>query len=123
MRVLNWSKIPTNKAQATIFNEIKDDMVRLDLDFTELQQMFHAPEEKKGAAPGASAGPAAPTHVSLIGPKRTQSVNIFLKSYRMNGVDVIVALNKFDKNVCTLEFLERLLENIPTPEEIASIDA
>jgi diaphanous 1 len=126
MRVLNWQKMPNTKAEKTLFFQMKDELTQVQLDFGELQDMFRQPEDKsadKGAGGGGPVEPAKPAAVTLIGPKRTQSVNIFLKSSRMDAAEMMVALNKYDQSICTLEFLERLLDNIPTQEEISSIDA
>ncbi len=122
MRIVNWTKMANNKAQATVFNSLKDEISSVNLDFQELQDMFRAPDES-AAKSVAAAAPTGPVLVSLIGPKRTQSVNIFLKSCRMSAEQIIVALERFDESVCTTEFLEKLLENIPTAEEMTSIDA
>ena len=122
MRIVNWTKMPNNKAQATVFNTLKDEIGGVGLDFQELQDMFRAPDESASKAV-AAATPAGPVLVSLIGPKRTQSVNIFLKSCRLTAEQIIVALERFDESICTTEFLEKLLENIPTAEEMTSIDA
>ncbi len=121
MRIVNWAKLPNNKAQATVFNTLKDEIGNVNLDFSEMQELFRVPDETAKVA--AAATPAGPTLVSLIGPKRTQSVNIFLKSCRLTAEQIIVALERFDQSICTVEFLEKLLENIPTPEEMTSIDA
>ena len=122
MRIVNWAKLPNNKAQATVFNSLKDEIGNVALDFQELQDMFRVPDESSAKAVGAAA-PTGPVLVSLIGPKRTQSVNIFLKSCRLTAEQIIVALEKFDQSICTVEFLEKLVENIPTAEEMTSIDA
>jgi hypothetical protein len=121
MRIVNWAKLPNNKAQATVFNTLKDEIGGVSLDFAEMQEMFRVPDETVKVA--AAATPSGPVLVSLIGPKRTQSVNIFLKSCRLTAEQIIVALEKFDQSICTVEFLEKLLENIPTAEEMTSIDA
>jgi hypothetical protein len=122
MRIVNWTKMPNNKAQNTVFNSLKDEIGGVALDFQELQDMFRAPDES-AAKSVAAAAPTGPVLVSLIGPKRTQSVNIFLKSCRLTAEQIIVALERFDESICTTELLEKLLENIPTAEEMTSIDA
>ena len=120
MRQVNWTKLPSNKAEKTIFNSLKDEIGDIGLDYAEIMEAFKVPDAKVQVQ--AAPEKTTPEVVSLIGPKRTQSVNIFLKSCRMTPEEIIEGLRTFDPTVCTTEFLEKLFQNLPTSEELVSIE-
>jgi hypothetical protein len=59
-----------------------------------------------------------PKTVSLISPKRSQAVNIFLKSSRLTADQLVQLIWSLDERRMSPEFAELLLGSIPDAEEM-----
>ena len=62
-----------------------------------------------------------PVAISLLDPKRSKSVSIFMKSFKRTAEEVRDAIIKVDSQVLDGEALSKLLENIPTSEELTTL--
>jgi hypothetical protein len=86
------------------------------VNFKEIETMFAASVktmiEKKETKPVA---------ISLLDPKRSKSVSIFMKSFKRTPEEVKEAIIKVNTEVLDGEALSKLLENIPTSEELTTL--
>eukprot|EP01099_Mayorella_cantabrigiensis_P004856 TRINITY_DN3736_c0_g3_i2.p1 TRINITY_DN3736_c0_g3~~TRINITY_DN3736_c0_g3_i2.p1 ORF type:complete len:550 (-),score=209.86 TRINITY_DN3736_c0_g3_i2:178-1674(-) len=120
MKQFNWTKVPDIKIDKTIWTNLKDDHIKLDLD--ELDDLFAA-IEKKAPAPG-DAKPEKEKVVQLLDTKRSNNTSIMISRFKPpQGLDVNHYIKKaivdFDVEVMTVENIQILQGYVPTPEEIA----
>lgn len=96
-----------------MWDSIKDRVGETPVDFVDLEAHFRTGVE-------VDTGPKhkGPKTVSLISAKRTQSINIFLKSSRMTPDQLAALVWALDDKRISPEFAEILLSSIPEPEEM-----
>jgi len=113
MKALHWSRVDEN-LKGTVWESLTHSA---SLDTTELDALFGS----KAIATEGSARElkAAPTTVSLFDGKRTQNVNIGLGRFSSYTVESMRdGIIRMDQALLTLESTERLLELVPTHEEV-----
>jgi len=133
MNTLNWEKLPTFKANKTIWGQqgagsatsslldfLGTGKEVLDLDVTRLEEMFAKPEVKE-RTPRAADAEFTPRKmaISLLDAKRSTSVGIVMKRITdtLGGKDLRDALMEVDENVLPLEVLPMVMEIVPNAEE------
>eukprot|EP01111_Echinosteliopsis_oligospora_P017871 TRINITY_DN7913_c0_g1_i1.p1 TRINITY_DN7913_c0_g1~~TRINITY_DN7913_c0_g1_i1.p1 ORF type:complete len:1046 (-),score=339.10 TRINITY_DN7913_c0_g1_i1:117-3254(-) len=119
----NWKKLGTNvSAEDTFWGKATDKINDIKGEFDTLEELFGAkkPAAKPtdGAAAEDSKAPAKPTVVSLLDPKRTQAISIFLSRVKLSNRDIKEAILNMDSSRVAIEDLKNLLKNVPTAEEI-----
>jgi hypothetical protein len=111
--------MPANAADKSVFNELKEGLETLPIDWTSVEKLFAAPVAVAKTA--AAEGKKESTEVTLLDPKRAHSIGIYLRRLNFNvSVDNIVeCIGTFDRSSIDLEFIERLIFNAPQPDETA----
>ena len=117
MRGLFWTKIQPTKLAGTLWPELSDEGVSLDV--TKLKAQFAAALPKKAAKKTKKAASKGRESVKLIDPKRRQNVGIGLAKFRSKNDAIKKAILKVDETFFDLERLQGLLKIAPTPDEIA----
>lgn len=117
--------MPNNLAEKSVFNQLKDDLENLPIDWKAMETLFAAPVAAakgtvRGDGPG---GHKEPTEVTLITPKRAHAIGIYLRRMAFSAsIDKVVhAIGTFDQSTVDLEFIERMFVNGPEPDEVAVI--
>jgi len=129
MRSFFWSKIKDDDIDGTIWEELDDAHVELDLatlmsQFAKNKQKTpeELAEEAKKAAEKAAAGAAAkPKEVTLLDGKVLQNVGIALAKYRMPAAQIRTAILEMDEVKLDLEKLNSLYSLAPTAEELTTV--
>ncbi len=121
MKVLNWAKIPNVKLNGTVWQSIAvNDVGKMPVDYALLEATFRS--ASSGSSSSSASEKRRPKTVSVIGPKRSQAINIFLKSCRMNANDIGRLILSLDARF-TAAFGELLLASLAEPEEMEAIES
>ncbi len=125
MKDFFWTQIPNKKVEGTLWTELNDNKVKLNLD--ELDSMFGVKETKKAESktPGGSKGkPSKPKIIQLVAdPTRQQNVGIAISRLRMSYDDLGDSLMKVDETVVHRDLIAQLLKLVPTAEEIEMVQS
>lgn len=119
--------MPNNFAEKSVFNDLKENLEGLPIDWANVESLFAAPvAAPKESAAGGAGGAAAkkePTEITLISPKRAHAIGIYLRrmAFHANVGTIVDVIGTFDRSTIDLEFLERLSANLPEPDEAAAI--
>lgn len=116
MRGLFWTKVQADNLEGTIWPEIKDEKVRLDIET--LEKKFQVVESKlPDKAGGGSAAPSK-EKVHIVDGKRQQNVGIGVSKLRIPTPDLLQAIIKLDETILSLDRTRVLLDLTPTDDEI-----
>jgi len=119
MRSLFWTKIPDNKLSTTIWENLTDSGVQLDIQELEEQFCKAAPkkegEEEKQVEKKVD---TKPKEVNLLDPKVLQNVGIALAKYRMPAPEIKQAVLELDESKLDQEKVNSLLALAPTNDDI-----
>jgi hypothetical protein len=117
MKVLNWTKIPNAKLENTVWQNLALTQVgSMPVDFELLEASFRS----ASSSTSSSEHKKGPKHVSVLAPKRSQAINIFLKSSRMSTNDIGRLILVLDERF-TAEFAELLLASLPLEGELEAV--
>ena len=129
MNTLNWEKLPTFKANKTIWGQggssatsslqaLLGEGKTLQLDVTALEGMFAKPETKVRTAKAIDDRPKL-SKVTLLDAKRSTSVGIVMKRITdgLAGKELRDALIEVDENALPTDVLPMVVEILPTQEE------
>jgi hypothetical protein len=123
MRSLFWNKIPDKMISKTVWEELSDERVQIDIQKLEEQfckAVVKAQEE--GDKKEASADKVdKPKEVTLLDTKVQQNVGIALVKYRMSSHEIRKAIIRMDEKKLDLEKLNSLRALAPTPDDIATL--
>ena len=124
MRSLFWSKIDASLQEKTVWKNLSDEKVQLDLDALELdfaKVKKKSPEEELAEKEKEKLKEAKPTSVGLVDGKVSQNVGIALKKIKMSNKDLVDAIIKVDEGKLDLPRMELLLKSCPSPEDAALV--
>lgn len=122
MRKLHWTMIPSKDVASTMWKDVDDGAVKLDID--EFESMFctKAPkkkdEEKKEKEKPKK---KKKEFVRLIEDKRSYAVDISLARLRMPYEMIRDSVMQMDEEVFPMEKLNSLIKIAPTPEEATTV--
>ncbi|KAI4878563.1 hypothetical protein NFI96_021151, partial [Prochilodus magdalenae] len=120
MPQLNWQALKSNQVEGTVFNELNDERL-----FKELNMDLFA-EQFKTKAQGPPAdltkvkvkAAKAPTKVSLLEANKAKNLAITLRKAGMSPGDICTAIETYDQQALSLDFLELLERFIPSDYEL-----
>ncbi|XP_040055075.1 disheveled-associated activator of morphogenesis 1 [Gasterosteus aculeatus] len=120
LKSFNWSKLPENKTEGTIWREIDDLKVFKVLDLEELQRTFSAYQKPQQKDAGEE--PAAVKKVkelSVIDGRRAQNCNILLSRLRLTNEEIRHAVLTMDEQEdLPKDMLEQLLKFVPEKSDM-----
>lgn len=148
MKVFHWSRLQDSRVQATVWKDLSD--TRVCLDIPELEQLFGKKAiQKKGVGvgeekdisadrsllqtPPSSSSPsflsssvslsALPPAPVLLDGKRTQAVSIMLSQFGTQTTPeaIVEAVERSDLDILTPERVQSLFKNLPGEEEIFTL--
>uniref|UniRef100_A0A7S4P918 FH2 domain-containing protein n=1 Tax=Paramoeba aestuarina TaxID=180227 RepID=A0A7S4P918_9EUKA len=135
MKAFNWTKIADAKIDGTIWENVNDD--RVDLDVDQLTSLFCAAKPKpavvEGAEGGAGGGPSGggpaggekkqkKQAASVLDFQRSNNINILVKRFKRTPEEMKKAISTCDPEVMVADNIRALLKVVPTPEEVEMIN-
>ncbi|XP_071645701.1 formin-like protein isoform X3 [Temnothorax longispinosus] len=124
---LNWIALKPNQVRGTIFNELDDDRLHNQIDFSDFEERFkigmsghvaNGNNEIDGLSSFPSKRFKKPENVSLLEHTRLRNIAISRRKMEMPVEKVIMAVNALDLKVLSLENVELLQRMVPTDQEI-----
>ncbi|KAG5678209.1 hypothetical protein PVAND_007901 [Polypedilum vanderplanki] len=123
---LNWVALKPNQVRGTIFNELDDEKIFKQIDFSDFEEKF-----KIGIGIGALANSEIdglsrdfsskrfkkPENISLLEHTRLRNIAISRRKLEMDSEAVIKAINNLDLKTLSLENVELLQKMVPTEQE------
>ncbi|KAK6329308.1 hypothetical protein J4Q44_G00012860 [Coregonus suidteri] len=124
MPSFNWQALKPNQVAGTIFNELDDENVLGELNMDAFEEQFKTKAQTAPADVGtlrAKVAQKAPSKVSLLEPNRAKNLAITLRKGGMATSDICTAIETYNQEVLSLDFLELLERFIPSEYEVKLI--
>ncbi|KYN44580.1 hypothetical protein ALC56_01023 [Trachymyrmex septentrionalis] len=124
---LNWIALKPNQVRGTIFNELDDDRLHNQIDFSDFEERFkigmsghvaNGNSEIDGLQNFPSKRFKKSENVSLLEHTRLRNIAISRRKMEMPIEKVIMAVNALDLKILSLENVELLQRMVPTDQEI-----
>lgn len=124
---LNWIALKPNQVRGTIFNDLDDERLHKQIDFTDFEERFKIGQiqlsngnssEIDGLMSFPSKRIKKPEHVSLLEHTRLRNIAISRRKLEMPAAQVITAVNSLDLKQLSLENVELLQKMVPTEVEV-----
>ncbi|KAF3699957.1 Formin-like protein 2 Protein Man [Channa argus] len=121
MPLLNWQPLKQNQVTGTVFNELDDEQILVELNMDMFEEQF------KTRAQGNPADLSnikkkkvqkAPSKTSLIDANKAKNLAITLRKGGMNPSSICTAIEKYDQQSLSIDFLELLEPFIPSDFEM-----
>ena len=118
MKALHWEVINPRDLKGTIWDELDDTKVKLNLD--KLDEKFSlAKKEPKKEEKKATA--AKKEKKTFLDADRTRMINIVLNKIRLDSLEISDAIEQYDLNVLTQDICDLLLPIMPLEAEIKEV--
>lgn len=127
LKSFNWSKIPEQKLQGTIWSELDDTKLYNVMDLESIDKIFCA-YQKNGVSTEGSIEDLRKlgknkSSMSVIDSRRAQNCTILLSKLKMSDHDITRTILSMDQqNILHIDMVEQLLKYIPSSEESALLD-
>ncbi|XP_034713561.1 disheveled-associated activator of morphogenesis 1-like [Etheostoma cragini] len=123
LKSFNWSKLPENKINGTIWKEIDDVKVFKVLDLDELQKTFSAYQKPQKDAGDELALAKKVKELSVIDGRRAQNCNILLSRLKLTNEEIRNAILTMDEQEdLPKDMLEQLLKFVPEKSDIELLE-
>uniref|UniRef100_H3A5F3 Formin like 1 n=1 Tax=Latimeria chalumnae TaxID=7897 RepID=H3A5F3_LATCH len=124
MPILNWVALKPNQITGTVFTDINDDKILENLNMEDFEEQFKT--KAQGPAVDLSTLKAKsvqkpPSKVTLIEANRAKNLAITLKKGGLSTDDICGAIETFELQSLSLDFLELLVRFIPSEYELKLI--
>ncbi|NXX50783.1 FMNL1 protein, partial [Tricholaema leucomelas] len=120
MPVFNWVALKPSQIDGTVFTELNDEKVLQELDMSDFEEQFKTKAQGPGldiSALKAKATQKAPSKVTLMESNRAKNLAITLRKGGRSAQDICTAIETYDQQALSLDFLELLLRFLPTEYE------
>lgn len=124
MPIFNWVALKPTQINGTIFNELNDEKVLQELDMNDFEEQF----KTKAQGPSldistlkVKAAQKAPSKVTLIESNRAKNLAITLRKGGLSIDSICKAIQTYDLQSLSLDFLELLQRFLPTEYELTLI--
>ncbi|XP_061199137.1 formin-like protein 1 isoform X2 [Neopsephotus bourkii] len=120
MPVFNWVALKPSQIDGTVFNELNDEKVLQELDMSDFEEQFKTKAQGPGldiSALKVKATQKAPNKVTLMESNRAKNLAITLRKGGCSIQDICTAIETYDQQALSLDFLELLLRFLPTEYE------
>ncbi|XP_062994524.1 formin-like protein 1 isoform X2 [Elgaria multicarinata webbii] len=124
MPIFNWVALKPNQVNGTVFNELNDEKVLQELDMNDFEEKFKTKAQGPSLELGslkAKTSQKAPSKVMLIECNRAKNLAITLRKGRLTIDGICKAIQTYDLQSLSLDFLELLMRFIPTEYELILI--
>ncbi|CAI9725766.1 Hypothetical predicted protein [Octopus vulgaris] len=120
LRPFSWNKvIPTNISDTSVWNDVLRLNDPVNMKYQYLQELFAQKEgsqaQQKEKSPIRS---SVTSEITLIDPKKSMNLNIFLKQFRRSNKEIVDLIRKADSRTFGVEKLKGLIKLLPQPDEI-----
>ncbi|ETO24056.1 protein diaphanous like protein [Reticulomyxa filosa] len=120
MKNLHWSTVNPFDVEKTVWKTVNEDSVMISA--KELEDKFCWKEiESKSNEETKAVEVKQPETVSVLDPKRSYNVEIFLGRLKMDNWDVRNAMMEMNEQVLKIDVLNKMINFVPTPEELEAI--
>ncbi|XP_071584438.1 formin-like protein 1 isoform X2 [Heliangelus exortis] len=120
MPVFNWVALKPNQIDGTVFTELNDEKVLQELDMSDFEEQFKTKAQGPGldiSALKVKATQKAPSKVTLMESNRAKNLAITLRKGGRSIQEICTAIETYDQQALSLDFLELLLRFLPTEYE------
>ncbi|KAN0050070.1 hypothetical protein ACTA71_003171 [Dictyostelium dimigraforme] len=121
MKGLQWVSLNDKKIQGTIFSKFNLETSKdINLDYKDIEGVFAAKviEKKEASSAPKKTGP-----VSIIDPKTSQNLSIFLSQFKGKSFDEICgAISKGDETMFQPNHIDALIGFLPSEDDISNIN-
>ncbi|XP_009470400.1 PREDICTED: formin-like protein 1 [Nipponia nippon] len=120
MPVFNWVALKPSQIDGTVFTELNDEKVLQELDMSDFEEQFKTKAQGPGldiSALKVKATQKAPSKVTLMESNRAKNLAITLRKGGRSIQDICTAIEMYDQQALSLDFLELLLRFLPTEYE------
>ncbi|XP_038018856.1 formin-like protein 1 isoform X2 [Motacilla alba alba] len=120
MPVFNWVALKPSQIDGTVFTELNDEKVLQELDMSDFEEQFKTKAQGPAldiSALKAKATQKAPSKVTLMESNRAKNLAITLRKGGRSVQDICTAIETYDQQALSLDFLELLLRFLPTEYE------
>ncbi|XP_053856320.1 formin-like protein 1 isoform X3 [Vidua macroura] len=120
MPVFNWVALKPSQIDGTVFTELNDEKVLQELDMSDFEEQFKTKAQGPAldiSALKAKATQKAPSKVTLMESNRAKNLAITLRKGGRSIQDICTAIETYDQQALSLDFLELLLRFLPTEYE------
>ncbi|KAM4542826.1 disheveled-associated activator of morphogenesis 1-like [Odontesthes bonariensis] len=123
LKSFNWSKLPENKLEGTIWEEIDDLKVFRVLDLEEFQSTFSAYQRPTKDAEEDHLSVQRVKELSVIDGRRAQNCNILLSRLKLTNEEICQAILTMDEQEdLPKDMLEQLLKFVPEKSDIELLE-
>uniref|UniRef100_A0A8C3UG37 Formin like 1 n=1 Tax=Catharus ustulatus TaxID=91951 RepID=A0A8C3UG37_CATUS len=125
MPVFNWVALKPSQIDGTVFTELNDEKVLQELDMSDFEEQFKTKAQGPAldiSALKAKATQKAPSKVTLMESNRAKNLAITLRKGGRSIQDICTAIETYDQQALSLDFLELLLRFLPTEYERSLIE-
>ncbi|XP_036196910.1 formin-like protein 1 isoform X1 [Myotis myotis] len=120
MPFLNWVALKPSQITGTVFTELNDEKVLQELDMSDFEEQFKTKSQGPSLDLNALKGKAAqkaPTKATLIEANRAKNLAITLRKGNLGADRICQAIETYDLQALSLDFLELLTRFLPTEYE------
>ncbi|NXF67202.1 FMNL1 protein, partial [Ciccaba nigrolineata] len=120
MPIFNWVALKPSQIDGTVFTELNDEKVLQELDMSDFEEQFKTKAQGPGldiSALKVKATQKAPSKVTLMESNRAKNLAITLRKGGRSVQDICTAIETYDQQALSLDFLELLLRFLPTEYE------
>uniref|UniRef100_A0A8D3C262 Formin-like 1a n=1 Tax=Scophthalmus maximus TaxID=52904 RepID=A0A8D3C262_SCOMX len=120
MPLLNWQALKPNQVTGTVFNELDDEQVLGELNMDMFEEQFKTKAQSNPtdmASVKKKAAQKAPSKTSLIDANKAKNLAITLRKGGMSPSGICTAIETYDQQALSLDFLELLEHFIPSDFE------
>ncbi|XP_038182086.1 formin-like protein 1 isoform X3 [Arvicola amphibius] len=120
MPLLNWVALKPNQITGTVFTELNDEKVLQELDMNDFEEQFKTRSQGPSLDLSTLKGKAAhkaPTKATLIEANRAKNLAITLRKGNLGADRICQAIETYDLQTLSLDFLELLTRFLPTEYE------
>ncbi|MES1912644.1 MAG: hypothetical protein MHM6MM_004881 [Cercozoa sp. M6MM] len=122
MRAFHWNKMDVNKIKGTVWDEIGELDKEVKLDVPEFEKMFAAKVVARKKKDDAEKKKKPKKElVRLLDDKRAYNIDIGISRFRMSHDDIRRAVLALDESKLDMETLTKLLNLVPTPEDVSRV--
>ncbi|XP_076154079.1 formin-like 1b isoform X3 [Alosa pseudoharengus] len=120
MPLFNWQALKAEQVAGTIFTELDDEHVLLELNMDAFEEQFKTKAQSAPADVGTlrmRTAHRAPSKVTLMEPNRAKNLAITLRKGGMTASSICTAIETYDLKSLSLDFLELLERFVPSEYE------
>jgi hypothetical protein len=122
VRGLQWTKLPPAKVNGTFFGDLPMELGGFALDFDAIEGRFAQVTKPKEANDGSETPKKKEGPVTILDPKTSQNLGIFLNSFKQfKHSQIADGIRNLDDKMFSSSQIAGLITMLPPPEEIANV--